>query len=75
MWAVKEFTEESVENKVFIHSPRKERGMVGRDTPALRGRDFEFLLDYNWVKKGVGCCCETPGLLGHCNRGLQFAPM
>ena len=28
--------------------------MVWRDTPALRGGGFEFSLDYNWIKKGVG---------------------
>ena len=34
-WDVKEFTKRSVGNKVFIRSPRKDRGMVWRDdTPA-----------------------------------------
>ena len=37
---------------VFIHTPRKERGMVWRDTPALRGGDLEFLVDYNEIKNG-----------------------
>ena len=43
-----------MENKVFIHSSRKERGMVWRDEPALRGGSFELLLDYNSMKKGWG---------------------
>ena len=63
-----------VKNKVFIHSPRKERGMVWRDTSAMRGWSFELLLGYNWIKKG-GCCCVAPGLLGRCNAQLQFVPM
>ena len=30
--------------------------MVWRDTPALRGEGFGFLLDYNWIKRGgLGC--------------------
>ena len=37
--------------KVFIHFPRKGRGMVGRDTPAVRSGGFGFLLDYYWIKK------------------------
>ena len=41
MWAVKELTKR-VEGKDFIHSPRKERVMVWRDTPALRSGGFEF---------------------------------
>ena len=43
--------DESVENEVFLPSPRKERRMVWRDT-SLEGRGFEFLMDYNWIKKG-----------------------
>ena len=50
-----------VENKVFIHSPRRERGMVWRDISALRGGGFELLLDYHWIKKGWGCCCMARG--------------
>ena len=42
-----------MENKVFIPSPRKERGM-GRDISAVRGGAFELLLDYNWVKNVCG---------------------
>ena len=49
--------------------------MVWTDTPALRGRGFELLLDYNWIKKGQGYWCYVaPGLLGHCNRRLQLVP-
>ena len=36
--------EESVENKVFIHSLRKERGMVWRDTWALSGGGFYWVI-------------------------------
>ena len=43
-----------LEIKVFIHSPRKERDLVWRDTPALRGRSFDLLLDYHWIKEGGG---------------------
>ena len=46
--AVKEFTKRR-KWKVFIHSPRKERGMVWSGTPALRGGGFELLLDYSWI--------------------------
>ena len=41
-----------MENKVFIQSLRKERGMVWRDGPALRGGGFKLSLGYNWIKKG-----------------------
>ena len=37
--------------------------MVWRYTPALRGRGFELLSIYNWIKKEGGCCV-APGLLG-----------
>ena len=41
-------------NKVFIHWIRKERSVVWRDTPALRGGGFELLLDNNWMIKAWG---------------------
>ena len=33
--------------------------MVWKDTPTLKGRDFELLLDYNWIKKGGGDVTEA----------------
>ena len=65
---------ESVENKVFTHSSRKERVMVWRDTPALRGGGFELLLDYNWIKKVEGgelLLCG-PWAVGTCNTGCSL---
>ena len=51
--AMKEFTERrKCREQSFIHFPRKESGMVWRDTPPLRSGDFELLLDCDWIKKG-----------------------
>ena len=49
--------------------------MVGRDRPALRGRGFELLLSYNWIKKGGGSAVVWPlASWGRCNSRLQFVP-
>ena len=46
--------------------------MVWRDTPALRGGNFELLLDYTWIKRRGGLLLCGPGLLGPCNRGCSL---
>ena len=60
-----------VESKAFIHSPSEERGLVWRDTPALRGGALCFYWIIIGLKKGGGFAAVWP--LG-CGR-LQFAPM
>ena len=62
----------SVESKVCIHSPRKERGTVQRDAPELRGRGFELSLDYNWIKKGEGAVVWPLGRWGLIARGCSL---
>ena len=75
--------EESAESKVFIHSPGWERGMVWRDTPALRGG----ALGFHWIiitsKKGGGLLSRSPWAFGGIVtleiligfHKLQFVPM
>ena len=63
-----------LENSI-IHSPRKERGVVWRDTPTLMGGVFELLLIYDQILKGWGVAVARPQAVGVIiNRRLQFVP-
>ena len=67
--------EQSVENKVLFALQERRGAWCGEiHQPWGLGA-----LNFYWIIIGFkhcgGCCCVAPGLLGRCNRRLQFVPM